>query len=557
MRHLVTPLLLLAALPTGCGIDAEVAEETLEHRIRWQQAPSSEIQDCHTFKLGNSRNVEVDRLQVNFAEGSHHVHLYRSTEPVEDAVFDCFKGIDWKKWSLVLGAQTQAMDWRLPEGVTIPFEPHQQLLAQVHWLNTTDKVEESTIDIAFHTTPDSDEHLGVMFGVNQRVDLAPNAHSRIEHYCQMPQGAKLHAMMGHFHSHGNNYRVVERMPDQATGREIYFSKDEPSFEFKTYFPAHDIAPGAGFQYECGFYNSESFQLTWGSDTHTQEHCNMTAYFSPAERISTLCLQEPSKLAALTPAKYEVRAGQDFTFAVELVSPEATDVTVALESSNPTAVAVPASIVIPAGQKVAAFTAITRRPAQVEISASMNGAKVITPVRVGGLVVSEVFYQTATGGEEEGVQWVELANQSDVAIDLSGYSLGAGTADLLNTRLGLPMMIPAKGCIVVGGPVSGPANYSPKFDLAQDLEPNLSTGGAKAAGIGIFSTSVAGMNPALRPLDLVVYNGESTSLRGPDGQIAPIWPGSTAGGSLRRMTNNVWARSSSPTPGNCEILNALN
>src|SRR5215212_9476647 len=137
MRHLVTNLLLLTAVPTGCGMDAEVSEESLEHRITWTQAAETEIQDCHVFKLDNARSVEIDRLQVKFAEGSHHVHIYRSSEPEADSVKDCFKGIDWTRWSLVVGAQTQAMDWQLPEGVTLPFAPHQQLLVQVHWLNTT------------------------------------------------------------------------------------------------------------------------------------------------------------------------------------------------------------------------------------------------------------------------------------------------------------------------------------------------------------------------------------------------------------------------------------
>jgi hypothetical protein len=33
----------------------------------------------------------------------------------------------------------------------------------------------------------------------------------------------------------------------------------------------------------------------------------------------------------------------------------------------------------------------------------------------------------------------------------------------------------------------------------------------------------------------------------------VWPGSAPGGSLKRMTDNVWAKSNTPTPGVCEIL----
>jgi hypothetical protein len=512
-----------------------------------------EIQDCHVFKLDNTRNVEIDRLQVLFAEGSHHVHIYRSSEPVADAVYDCFKGIDWKHWSLLVGAQTKAMDWQLPEGVTIPLEPHQQLLVQVHWLNTTDKPAESKIDLAFHTTEDSVEHLGVLFGVNQRTEVGAGQRKRIDHFCPVPEGAKLHAMMGHFHQYGNNYKMIERMPDQTTGNELYFAQNEPAFEFKTYAPAHEVAPGAGFQFGCEFFNWSGQTLTWGSDTTTQEHCNMTAYFSPAEQISQLCLLEPSKLSALTPAQQAVRAGEDFVFAVELAGPEPTDVEVMLQSSD-TALEVPASITIPAGQLIGTFYGRTRRPAQVDVSASLNGATVTTAVHIAGLVVSEVFYKPATGATDQ-LQWIEIANQTDVEMDLSGYSLGAGTTDFMRTRLDLPTTIPARGCIVVGGPESGPANYSPTFAVTRDLAPDLDAGGTQAAGIGLFDTTVAGMSPTSRPIDALVYAGENTMLRGSDGELAPVWPGSSPGGSLRRVTDTVWAKSTYPTPGICEVLNA--
>jgi hypothetical protein len=554
MRDLATTLLLLAVVPTGCGIDAEGVDGAIEHQIRWTQQPG-EIQDCHVFKLDNADQVEINRLQVKFPEGSHHVHLYRSSEPVADAVYDCFQGIDWKKWSLLIGAKTKPMDWQLPEGVTIPLEPNQQILAQVHWLNTTDKPVESKIDLAFHTTENSHEHLGVLFGVNQRVDIAPGQRTRVETFCQMPEGAKLHALMGHFHQFGNNYRITERMPDQNTGKELYFAQNEPAFEFKLYSPAHQVAPGAGFQYGCEFFNWTGNPITWGSDTETQEHCNMTAYFSPAEAITDLCLLPPSKLNALTPVESAVRAGKDFVFAIELAEPEQTAVTVEIAASDASAIDVPATVTIPAGELYGTFTARARKPAQVEVTASLQGATIITAVRVTGLVLSEVFYNTATGATNK-LQWIEIANQTNIPLDLSGYSIGAGTTDFMTTRLGLPTVIPAGGCIVVGGPESRPANHSPNLDLAEDLTPDLSIGGSHAAGVALFATPVTGMNPNLRPLDVLVYDGENRNLRGPDGELAPVWPGSGSGGSLRRKSSNAWAPSWYPNPGTCEVLNAL-
>ena len=548
MRDLVPTLFLLSVVTAGCGTDVEVLEENIEHQIRWQQEPG-EIQDCHVFKLGNTRHIEVDRLQVMFPEGSHHVHLYRSTEPEADDVYDCFNGIDWNKWSLLVGAQTKSMDWQLPEGVTIPLEAHQQLLAQVHWLNTTDTTIDSKIDIAFHTTDFSQEHLGVVFGVNQRINVAPGQRSRVQAFCPMPEGAKLHALMGHFHMHGSDYKVRQRMQDQAAGMEIYAAPDEPGFEFKLFAPAHEIPRGAGFEYECNFFNWEGAPLTWGSDTQSQEHCNMTAYFSPAEKMSDLCLTVPSKLEALTPTRDTVRAGQSVTFDIALAAPETAPLTLALQASDASGLEIPASVTIPAGQRRASFVAHARRPGNFEVSASMPEAQVVAALRVSGLVISEVFYNPAAGANN--LQWIELANLADVPVDLSRFSLGAGTSDYMRTRLQLPMTIPARGCIVVGGPVSSPANYFPTFALNSDLNPNLELGTEQAAGVGLFVS--AGMSPTARPLDAVVYGGTNRSLRGPDGELAPVWPSSSAGGSIKRVAEGAWVKSIQPTPGTCEVL----
>lgn len=552
MRDLVPSLCLLSVLSVGCGIDVEITEESYHHQIRWTQVPG-EIQDCYTFKLDNTRHIEVDRLQVTFPEGSHHVHIYRSSEPEPDNMFDCFKGIDWTRWSLLLGAQTQSMDWQLPDGVTIPLEAHQQLLAQVHWLNTTDAPINEQIDITFNATDYSTEHLGVVFGVNQRIAIAPGQRSRVQTFCQMPDGAKLHALMGHFHVHGNNYKVRQRMPEELGGVQIYSALDEPSFEFKLYNPPHEVPQGAGFEYECNFFNWGGVPLTWGSDTQTQEHCNMTAYFSPAEKISELCLAVPSKLEALTPARDTVRAGQEVTFDIVLAAPQSAPVTLTLQASDATGFDLPEKVTVPAGQQRASFVARARRPGNFEISASIPEARAIATVRVTGLVISELFYKPADDVNANNLQWIELANMADVPLDLSKYSIGAGMSDYMRTNLALPMSIPAKGCIVVGGPVSSAANYYPSFALGADLEPNLEIGGGQAAGVGLFVT--AGMSSVARPVDAVVYGGANRSLRGPDGELAPLWPEPAPGGSLKRVAEGAWTTSNLPTPGNCEVLYA--
>jgi hypothetical protein len=550
-------LLVASVLVAGCGNDYQVVNNNLEAKLQWQQGPSTEIVDCHVFTLDNADPVEVDRLQVNFPSGSHHVHIYRhmdtAMEREEDRVYDCSKGLDWTKWSLLIGAQTKAMDWTLPQGVTIPLEPHQQLLAQVHWLNTTDEAITGEVDLDFHTTEYSEQHLGVVFGVNKRVNVAPASRVRVQDWCQMPEGANLIAMMGHFHERGTEYRVTERQKGETTGQVIYESPNEAAFEFKTWNPMHKVASGAGFEYGCTFTNSSGSPIGWGPDTKTQEHCNMTAYYAPAEKLSTLCLLEPSKLKSVTAQQQTVRAGEGLVFEVELAAVETTEMVITLDASDATVLQVPMSVVVPAGKTRASFTVSALRPGFAEVNASVADATVSSEVRVTGLVISEVFFESAAGGQVG--QWIELANQTNKPINLSQYSIGAGKTDYMRTRVELPMYIQPGSCVVVGGPLSDESNHYPYFDLATTLTPSLGLGGAQANGVALFASPMASLNPTSRPIDTVVYGGSNTTLNGPDGQLAPVWPAAMPGGSLVRVAGNVWAKTSTPNPGNCVVYGA--
>src|SRR5262249_18435845 len=171
-------------------------------KIDWHQDPRSEIVACHYFKAPNDAAAEVNRFSLQFPPGSHHVHIYRSDTPEPDGVKDCSAGIDWRRWSLVVGAQTKPLDWHLPDGITPPIDPHQQLLVQVHWLNTTDAPIDRTINITFGTTLESKVHMGVALGVAKDTGMAPHQKKPVGSWVPLPDGANMVAMMGHFHARG-------------------------------------------------------------------------------------------------------------------------------------------------------------------------------------------------------------------------------------------------------------------------------------------------------------------------------------------------------------------
>src|SRR5262249_4785487 len=155
------------------------------------------------------------------------------------------------------------------------------------------------------------------------------------------------------------------------------------------------------------------------------------------------------------------------------------------------------------QQTVSFTANARRPGHVSVTAKLGGVSQTIPTRVGGLFLSEVH--VGISGQANNKQWVEIANTSNVAIDLSQYSIGAGAASYAETHQALNIMLPPKGCVVVGGPELTSVDQPP-YDQAFDFDPSLGfgTGVNSANGIALFDIAADQITAQTLPLDALIY-----------------------------------------------------
>lgn len=536
----------LLQLFAACQLDdGEPAEAVLTHTLGWHQA-TTEIDDCHVFKLDNADPVEIDRIAVRFPTGSHHVQVYRSDTPEPDGVHDCWSGIDLERWHLVVGVQATEMDWRLPDQLTIPFAAHQQLLVQVHWINSGDAAIDRTIDLRFHVAETSRAHVGTLFAMNKQTAMAPHERKTLRQWCPVPEGAHLLAMMGHFHGLGTRYQVDARAEDAAAGAPLYSALDEQTFQFKTFEPAYDVPAGDGLEFQCDYVNSRDVPVTWGADTRRSEHCNLNAYYYPAvDGAPITCMVEPAEVRAIVPPRPRVAPGTSPTYTVQLTEAPAQPTTLHLTTSDPSALLVPALVPVPAGATSVTFQAKALRTAQVELTATLGSTSRSLVTAVGGVVISEVF--AAAPGAADGRQWVELANLTDEPIDLNGWSLGAGNASYGEARVALALTLPPRGCAVVGGPER--TGSQPPYDQIAPLA--LGFGASAASGVALFDVAPARIGDAL-PYDAVVYGIANASLRAPSGALAPVVPRAPDTGSYLRTAEDRWTVQPTPSPRICEV-----
>jgi hypothetical protein len=175
------------------------------------------------------------------------------------------------------------------------------------------------------------------------------------------------------------------------------------------------------------------------------------------------------------------------------------------------------------------------------------------VPVGAVLLTEVLYDAT--GSDDGLEWVELYNASDLPIDLSTMSLGAGGSDYTSTLVQLSGLVEPGETFVVGGPISTADNSNPTFDQAVDFVSDLQNSGSEGDGVALFGVRASRVTAATVPVDAVVYGPnnacglivETGSTNAPEVGDAP------AGPSIVRVTvAGAWQIQSSPTPGSAPL-----
>jgi len=168
--------------------------------------------------------------------------------------------------------------------------------------------------------------------------------------------------------------------------------------------------------------------------------------------------------------------------------------------------------------------------------------------LGAISIAEVFYDAA--GSDDELEWIELVNEGDFAVDLAGWSLGWGGADYASGVLALEGVVEAGERFLVGGPLSSAENGNPVFDLAVDLEADLQNAGAVADGVALFDVSAEEIGAESVPVSAVVYGEANTSgLLDESGGIAAVDVADAPGGSsIERGSDGVWRVQETPTPG---------
>ncbi|HEY5948128.1 MAG TPA: lamin tail domain-containing protein [Kofleriaceae bacterium] len=263
---------------------------------------------------------------------------------------------------------------------------------------------------------------------------------------------------------------------------------------------------------------------------------------------------PADVASISAAAATLRAGQHTQLTITLAHPApAGGQTIDLDVEDPTVLGVPSAMHVAAGASTLAVDVIAKRPSHpVGVSAVAGSTTKTVAIGVTGLVLSEIEFDPIS--TDDGYEWIEIANTSDVAIDLGAYSLGSGRTSYTYTLAQLSGTIPAHGCFVVGGPNSDHgAVYSQTFNFSPDLINGSGTNG-QAAGFALFDVPITQVVLSSVPLDAVLcgINNLAGLVDARGVAATPSCPDVAAGHSVSRTTSTSWVDQPSPTPNVCSL-----
>ncbi len=250
--------------------------------------PGSEVQNCFYLKVPSDTDLDLGRVVIDFAQGTHHMHVYYGDEQHADGVEECFTAVDFDKWHLLVGAQKPHLEWELPPGVAFHVKAHQQLLVQVHFVNastltTTDNMAHGTIHFDTRAAGDVTAYMGSIFGQQRDIDIKPNSTLSVDGICKIPHDLSMGALAGHYHLTGEDFTAARLHADGTNDDAFYATTNFAEPKFEIYGEDNPLRFGAGERilWHCDYVNQSDREIPFGPEELTQEHCNMFAFYYPA------------------------------------------------------------------------------------------------------------------------------------------------------------------------------------------------------------------------------------------------------------------------------------
>ena len=321
MRTLTIIALLGAQALTGCSSDEPRTPAPqdgpleppasglgIQYRMTSTIGAGQEVERCKLF-VAPPEGLLVQREEVRFSPGSHHVVLYKTSYTEIPAttrrgvavngaeVHDCSDGApaDWDVTGIVGGSQSFEGDsflGALPAGVALRVEPGTVLVMNTHYLNASAEELDADARINLFTMPPEEMEVeaGMMFHYNGFIRVPANGSASARMRCPVEQDISIVRVQSHMHRRGVGF-AAHRVSGQDGGmEEIYTSADWENVPAEEFTPPLAIKAGDALDFRCDYVNTESRDVAQGLKT-SDEMCMLIGPYYPKDPRIDQCVDE--------------------------------------------------------------------------------------------------------------------------------------------------------------------------------------------------------------------------------------------------------------------------
>lgn len=233
---------------------------------------------CIVLDAGNDVERQVRTIRTHLPEGSHHMIVYRTDEPVRTTPVSCFPFADGGQ--AVFIAETREAELTYPPDAALTFEPHQHVKLEIHEVNYVGEPLDVTADVTFdYYEDDGTTRSPVQFLFTGNMALALPAHevTTVESFHAAPSDARIFGITSHTHSLGTHASIHRGTSASDYTDVLHESNDWANPALDTFEPPLELGAGEGLRLECTFDNTTDAQVNFGLD-FADEMCFLWAYY---------------------------------------------------------------------------------------------------------------------------------------------------------------------------------------------------------------------------------------------------------------------------------------
>jgi hypothetical protein len=276
----------ILALANGCSGSDSSEPKTDANTYRFETdeftVPASDERFiCYAKTL--DEDLEIDRFQYPSRPVVHHFLLARTTSPEPEGISEC-DVLFRPSWLPMFGAGAGDSDLELPADASYRFKKGDQIMVQLHLLNSSDKDVTDRAVVNMRKTSKTDaKTIGLYAFGSSAIKLPPQQTTDVTNTCAPKQDLDVFAMLPHMHYLGA--KLVFETADSGGNFTEIFRREPWSFDQQRVdSQALLLKAGTQTRVTCTFDNTTDKEVTYGESSLT-EMCFLVTFVKGREGIN--------------------------------------------------------------------------------------------------------------------------------------------------------------------------------------------------------------------------------------------------------------------------------